>query len=129
MKRISVTIANNIEQASAPLKFKVGDKVYVDAGPREKGKATIIDIASPTKVLVKYTTGKHCSVSLDDLRLLDKENSADQDLLKAIHKEMRQMPAVKAKTIDVTLRKNCICLEYEKIKFYLVQDVSTLNKE
>jgi hypothetical protein len=57
------------------------------------------------------------------------ETSADHDLLAAISKEMKQMPAVKAKTIDVSLRKNCICLEYNGIKFYLVQDISTINKD
>lgn len=62
------------------------------------------------------------------VKIMDKEQSADYDLLSAIHKEMRQMPAVKSKTIAVNLRKNCISLEYEGIKFYLVQDVSTLNK-
>jgi hypothetical protein len=56
-----------------------------------------------------------------------KTTAADHDLLAAISKEMKQMPAVKEKTISVGLRKNCICLNYSGINFYLVQDVSTLH--
>ena len=54
------------------------------------------------------------------------ETSADSTLLQAIFKEFKQMPAVKEKTLKVSLRSNCISVVYGDTPFYLIQDVSTL---
>ena len=72
--------------------------------------------------LIVRIENKHHSTSNTHI-----EESADSTLLEAIYKAMRQMPAVKEKTIQLSLRKNCIKLQYEDIPYYLLQDVSTLR--
>lgn len=58
-----------------------------------------------------------------------KEQSADNyDLLGDIAKEMKQMPSVKDTSAQLKKRKKCISLVYKGVRFFLVQDVSTLKR-